>query len=185
MSKTYVRSIKFSQSGKTYCVKSGTTTNLGALCFVDANKTPVVRYNATTLTSYGAGQSSTYPGWPVDSTKLTISYNATDNSNTFTVLAGSGIRYVLFYIRKHGVGENYWGAHDDLSVVDDTYPIQTNEGSSFLPYEDGGIIKESACIEKDTSVTVANSTATDIATLVTDFNNLLTALRNRSVLASS
>ena len=180
------------EEGKTYTVSNvyvGGSTNtyihLGAVCFVNSAGKGVFGVQATTPTySYGYHMSGK-PDWPVDTSKVTISYNSTTKSNTFTVLEGSDIKYVYFYIRGINTGDNYWGEHTDLSVVTSDYHIQVNEGTQILPYETGGEKPVSNLIEKATNITVADSTATDVATLVSNFNTLLQALRDRNVLADS
>lgn len=175
------------EEGKTYTVYTGSGSHVGALCFVDSNYVGICGCQAADPSrAYGQGSGSTSQWTGIDG-KVTCTYDSTNRSNTFTVLEGSNIAYVIFYIRKKGGGgsDNYWGAHDDLSVItEEDYPIRVNEGTEILPYEPGGIIHSTAFIEKETNVTISDSTATTVADLVTDFNNLLAALRNRSVLAS-
>lgn len=175
------------EEGKTYTVYTGSGSNVGALCFVNSNYVGVCGCRADNPSvAYGQGSGSTSQWVGIDG-KVTCTYDSTNRSNTFTILEGSNIAYVIFYIRKKGGGgsENYWGAHDDLSVItEEDYPIRVNEGTEILPYEPGGILYDTAFIEKETTVTIPDSTATTVTDLVTDFNNLLAALRNRSVLAS-
>lgn len=180
------------EEGKTYTVsnvyvggETNTYIHVGVLCFVNSANVGVFGVNATNPTSSYGYHTEGKPDWPVDNTKVTISYNSATKSNTFTVLAGSDIKYVYFYIRNVNSRDNYWGEHTDLSVVTSDYHIQVNEGTQILPYETSGDKRVPNLIEKATDIVVANSTATDLATLVSNFNTLLQALRDRDILADS
>lgn len=126
------------EEGKTYTISidkgNGTKVNAGALCFVNATKGSVVGYNAANPSkSYGEGMGS-QSQWEKDTNKAEVTYDSATKNNTFTVKEGSGIKYVIFYIKSSTSGDNYWGAHEDLSVVAN-YKIMLNEGSEALPYE--------------------------------------------------
>lgn len=129
------------EEGKTYTITSGTgSTNMGALCFFGTAKNIGLCGGMATdpmNSLYGGGSS----WWPSLEGKVTASYNEENKSNTFTVLEGSGIKYVMCYVKRIGTSDSaiYWGSHTDLSVVDSHYKFQMVEGSSVLPYEEYGV----------------------------------------------
>ena len=193
------------EEGKTYTfysVKSDGSAyaSAGGLCFADANKIAVCGCQASSpSTPYGGTVK-----WTGIEGFVTATYNSATKSNTFTILPGSGIRFVITYITKYGGSGNYWGEHTDLSVIAD-YCVQVNEGSTILPYEEGGrtypvplnvaidqgssnagkILATDAngLVEPVTGTAVAN--ATDTSDVVTQLNALLTSLRNIGVIAAS
>lgn len=113
------------EEGKSYVIKPNGNLTCGALFFWDENKKGVCAIDIN-----GAQYGYAPYLWTVVDGLASVS--GTIRERKITVLNGSGIKYVLFYVTNSD-WNNYYGAHTDyLSIVK---TIQVNEGTEALPFE--------------------------------------------------